>query len=328
MNDNASVDRQVGYRRSSGDTEGATTAAFRSDLTAHREGLALLRRLHGAHSGEQLVASLREICPDFADMTIEWAIHGVMARPGLDLATRELLLIAACTTLGFATPQLRAHIEGAVAVGATRQQIVETILQMTFYAGGAATSNAMRIAAEVLGTEPAPAGDGYASTVPMKRASTASPDDASAEFQQVVDALYRFGAGQDLHDRELFASAFTESAVIDFRQPASRLGVELAPFSGRTQIVDRIMATVARLDTTHTVTNPRVTFHGGEADLFALVDAYHLRHDGPTGHLQLKNIYRARLVRGDSDWRIDRLHIHNVWMTGDAAVLFSTASNT
>ena len=88
------------------------------------------------------------------------------------------------------------------------------------------------------------------------------------------------------------------------------------------------MATVARLDTTHTVTNPRVTFHGGEADLFALVDAYHLRHDGPTGHLQLKNIYRARLVRGDSDWRIDRLHIHNVWMTGDAAVLFSTASNT
>ena len=27
----------------------------------------------------------------------------------LDLVTRELLLIAACTTLGFATPQLRAH---------------------------------------------------------------------------------------------------------------------------------------------------------------------------------------------------------------------------
>lgn len=87
-------------------------------------------------------------------MTIEWAIHGVMARPGLDLATRELLLIAACTTLGFAAPQLRAHIEAAVAVGATRLQIVETILQMTFYAGGAATSNAMRIAAEVLGPEP------------------------------------------------------------------------------------------------------------------------------------------------------------------------------
>ena len=120
----------------------------------------LFKRLHGAHSGEQLVASLRDICPDFADMTIEWAIHGVMARPGLDLVTRELLLIAACTTLGFATVQLRAHIEAAVAVGARREQIVETILQMTFYAGGAATSNALRIAAEALATiEPHETGD-------------------------------------------------------------------------------------------------------------------------------------------------------------------------
>jgi len=149
MNDNASVDRSVDHRPSTGSTGTGTKGTFRSDPTAHREGLALLRRLHGAHWGEQLVASLRDVCPDFADMTIEWAIHGVMSRPGLDLVTRELLLIAACTTLGFATPQLRAHIEAAVSVGATRQQIIETILQMTFYAGGAATSNAMRIAAEV-----------------------------------------------------------------------------------------------------------------------------------------------------------------------------------
>ena len=78
-----------------------------------------------------------------------------MSRPGLDLVTRELLLIGACTTLGYATPQLRAHIEAALAVGASREQIVETILQMLFYAGGAATSNAMRIAAEVLAAVPA-----------------------------------------------------------------------------------------------------------------------------------------------------------------------------
>ncbi|HEY0724106.1 MAG TPA: carboxymuconolactone decarboxylase family protein, partial [Pyrinomonadaceae bacterium] len=109
----------------------------------------LLAKLHGGHSGEQLVASLQGVCPDFATMTVEWALAGVMARPGLDLLVRQLLLIAACTTLGFATPQLRAHIEGALNVGATREQIVEAILQMTFYAGGAATSNALRIADEV-----------------------------------------------------------------------------------------------------------------------------------------------------------------------------------
>jgi 4-carboxymuconolactone decarboxylase len=149
MNDYASVDRSVRNPPSAAVAGAGTTRAFRSDPKAHRDGLALLRKLHGAHSGEQLVESLRDICPDFADMTIEWAIHGVMSRPGLDLVTRELLLIAACTTLGFATPQLRAHIEAAASVGATRQQISETILQMTLHAGGAATSNALRIAAEV-----------------------------------------------------------------------------------------------------------------------------------------------------------------------------------
>ena len=108
-----------------------------------------MRRLHGGHSGEQLVASLNAVFPDFAAMTIEWALAGVMGRPGLDLITRELLLIASRTTLGYAGPQLRAHIEAALSIGATREQVVEAVLQMLFYAGGAATSNALRIVAEV-----------------------------------------------------------------------------------------------------------------------------------------------------------------------------------
>jgi len=127
----------------------ATSNQLASNPCAHETGLALLQRLHGGHTGEQLVASLQKICPDFATMTIEWAIAGVMARPGLDLATRELLLVASCTTLGYAAPQLRAHIEAALKIGATKEQVVETILQMLFYAGGAATSNALRIAGEV-----------------------------------------------------------------------------------------------------------------------------------------------------------------------------------
>ena len=83
----------------------------------HARGLRLLEQLHGGHTGEQLVASLKDVCPDFATMTIEWAFAGVMARPGLDLLTRQLLLIASCTTLGHAVPQLRAHIEAALRVG-------------------------------------------------------------------------------------------------------------------------------------------------------------------------------------------------------------------
>lgn len=130
---------------------------LKSNPEAHRAGLELLNRIHGPETGAQLVASLENICPDFGTMLLEWALAGVMGRKGLDLKTRELLLIGACTTLGFAAPQLRAHTAAALNVGATREEIVEAIVQMMFYAGGAAVNNALRIAAEVF-AEIKPAG--------------------------------------------------------------------------------------------------------------------------------------------------------------------------
>jgi 4-carboxymuconolactone decarboxylase len=96
-----------------------------------------------------MVEAMKDICPDFATMTIEWAMAGIMARPGLDLLMREYLLIASCVTLGHVVPQLRAHIDAALKLGASRAQVVEVILQMTFYAGGAAVANALVTADEV-----------------------------------------------------------------------------------------------------------------------------------------------------------------------------------
>jgi 4-carboxymuconolactone decarboxylase len=111
--------------------------------TLHARGLELLEQLHGGHAGEAIVSEMRDICPPFADMTIDWALGGVMARPGLDLLSRQLVVIASCVTLGHAEPQLRAHVQAALALGATKQQIVEAILQLTFYAGGPAVRNSL-----------------------------------------------------------------------------------------------------------------------------------------------------------------------------------------
>lgn len=112
-------------------------------------GLELFEALHGSHSGKSLAQSREALCPDLVTMTMSWAFAGVLDRPGLDLATRELITIASCVTLGFALPQLRAHVEAALVAGATREQIVETVLQTMFYAGGAAVNNAMGVVAEV-----------------------------------------------------------------------------------------------------------------------------------------------------------------------------------
>jgi 4-carboxymuconolactone decarboxylase len=104
----------------------------------HARGLQLLEQLHGGHAGEAMGNEMRGVCPAFADMTIDWALGGAMARPGLDLLSRHFVLIASCVTLGHAEPQLRAHVEAALNIGATKEQIVEAILQLTFYAGGPA----------------------------------------------------------------------------------------------------------------------------------------------------------------------------------------------
>lgn len=119
------------------------------ETSLHRRGLELLEQLHGGHAGAAMVAEMQEICPAFADMTIEWAIGAIMGRPGLDLATRELILIASCVTMGHAMPQLRAHAEAALKVGVTKEQIVESVLQLVFYAGGPAVRNSLVLLKEV-----------------------------------------------------------------------------------------------------------------------------------------------------------------------------------
>jgi len=154
-------------------------------------------------------------------------------------------------------------------------------------------------------------------------AAIAEPGARSLEDRaQIVDALYRFGAGQDLDDRALFESAFTESASLDFTGPAARLGASMPVMRGRRRIADLVMTTMTKLDTTHTVTNPRVTLRGNRAELFALVEAQHIPKEDPRTHLLLKNFYKVSLVRQNGKWLIDKLKIDNVWYTGEPAVLF------
>jgi hypothetical protein len=147
------------------------------------------------------------------------------------------------------------------------------------------------------------------------------------EHLAIVDALYRFGAGQDLRDRALFESAFTAGARLDFTAPARRLGATIPVFEGRQAIADTIFAAIGGLDTTHTVTNPRVTaFDGRRATLFALVEAQHLPRNDHDRHLLLKNIYFTELVRvDDGQWQIERMCIETVWLDGDPTVLFPAA---
>jgi hypothetical protein len=140
---------------------------------------------------------------------------------------------------------------------------------------------------------------------------------------EIVDALHRFALGQDLKDRDLFASAFTEDAVLDFGPAASRWGSEAALMEGRDTIVGNILALFSgRVDTTHQVTNPRVRIDGDRAHLTALVEAQHLLVTDPDTHALLKNPYDVELVRDGRRWLIARMTIHNTWFVGDPKAIF------
>jgi len=106
-------------------------------------GAAYLKQMFGDGAAEALISDMDDLCPDFAEMSIEWALGGIASRPGLDKVTRELVVIASCVTLGHPITQLRAHTQAALRAGATREQIIEAILQLMFYAGGAAVRNAL-----------------------------------------------------------------------------------------------------------------------------------------------------------------------------------------
>ena len=100
-------------------------------------------------AGERVVESLKDIAPDFARLLIEFPFGDIFSRPGLDLKSREIAVVAALTALGNATPQLKVHINGALNVGCTEQEIVEVIMQMAVYAGFPAALNGLFAAKEV-----------------------------------------------------------------------------------------------------------------------------------------------------------------------------------
>ena len=147
-----------------------------------------------------------------------------------------------------------------------------------------------------------------------------------ADRDAIADALFRFGAGQDLRDRPLFESAFTEDASLDFTAVAAKLGATIPVFEGRQAIADTVMTATEPLDTTHTITNIRVTAYDDDrASVTALIEAQHLPRGDHSRHLLLKNRLAVEVVREDECWVIARMVFENAWREGDATVLLAEA---
>jgi 4-carboxymuconolactone decarboxylase len=119
----------------------------------YARGLRALSEIDG-QAGEKVVEALAGVAPDFARYLIEFPFGDIYSRPGLDLRSREIATIAALTALGNAAPQLKVHVEAGLNVGLSREEIVETIMQMAVYAGFPAALNGLFAAKEVFAGRP------------------------------------------------------------------------------------------------------------------------------------------------------------------------------
>ena len=114
----------------------------------HTRGWAKLKQMQG-NVGEQALQHIESISPDLARYAVEFVFGDIHSRPGLDLKSREIACVAALTALGNASPQLRAHIHGALNVGCSQQEVIEIMIEMAAYAGFPAALNGIYAAKEV-----------------------------------------------------------------------------------------------------------------------------------------------------------------------------------
>ena len=92
------------------------------------------------------------LAPDFFDYVQQSAFGDIWTRPGLPIRDRSMITVAVLAALG-QPEELRSHLAGAMSVGISREEIVEILMHVSVYAGVPAAGSALRVAADVLGTD-------------------------------------------------------------------------------------------------------------------------------------------------------------------------------
>lgn len=114
-----------------------------------KRGYIKLREVDGK-TGKDVENSLNDIFPDLVKYMIEYVWGDIYSRDTLDLKSKEMTVVAALTAMGNTEPQLKVHINAALNVGCTINEIKEIMLQMSGYSGFPSCINAVNALRTVL----------------------------------------------------------------------------------------------------------------------------------------------------------------------------------
>jgi 4-carboxymuconolactone decarboxylase len=110
-------------------------------------GTELIKRMHG-DARAKAIEERAKIFPDWDLYTREILFGEIWQRPGLDRRIRSLITVAALSVLGREN-ELGGHVRGALNNGASKDEIIEVLIHMGFYAGWPATVAGLRVAKEI-----------------------------------------------------------------------------------------------------------------------------------------------------------------------------------
>ena len=114
----------------------------------YQKGLELLKRMLGEKTAEETRRRWQKLSPDFERYVLEFLSGEIWSRSGLPLKIKSLCTISALAALG-RIQGLELNIRMALNNGATREEIIETLLQIAPYAGFPAAWEGLQIADRV-----------------------------------------------------------------------------------------------------------------------------------------------------------------------------------
>jgi len=114
------------------------------------KGMEIRRAMFGPAGADQQYESSPEFLKPLQEVVTSYCFGDTWARPGIEPKLRSLLTLAILVQQG-KLMQLKLHVRGAVANGATVAEIQEVLLHAMTYAGVPAGVDAFLAAAEVLG---------------------------------------------------------------------------------------------------------------------------------------------------------------------------------